>query len=185
MMRRDRQTITSLATMGVSSRKAVDLLTDASDTDSGSGAAKDPEGVLDIRDKSEDKTLVVWLNDLQSDNRYKDWSEDLINIVRPTYNGQFHQVRHNLISTLFVLDFSSPKALELVSFELTNYIQKLVPFRFGILPLLRSDDGVGRFEMLVICNLEGRRRLTFFLPCICFRCQNGNAVETYCEPPRH
>ncbi|KAG0356409.1 hypothetical protein BG005_004658 [Podila minutissima] len=142
MMRRDRQTITSLATMGVSAQKAVELLTDASDTDSGSGAIKDPEGVLDVRDKSEDKSLIVWLNDLQSDNRYKDWSADLINIVRPTYNGQFHQIRRNLISTLFALDFSSPKALELVSFELTNYIQRLVPFRFGVLPLLRSDDGV-------------------------------------------
>ncbi|KAG0339474.1 hypothetical protein BG000_002022 [Podila horticola] len=149
MMRRDRQTITSLATMGVSARKAVDLLTDASDTESGSGAIKDPEGVLDVRDKSEDKSLIVWLNDLQSDNRYKDWSVDLINIVRPTYNGQFHQVRQNLISTLFALDLSSPKALELVSFELTNYIQRLVPFRFGVIPLLRSDDGVdARMAML-------------------------------------
>ncbi|KAG0342660.1 hypothetical protein BG004_005623 [Podila humilis] len=141
MMRRDRQTIVSLSTMGLSPRKAVDLLTDISEPETGAGGPKDPEGVLDVRDKSEDKSLVIWLNDLQSDKRYKDWTPELINIVGPTYNGQFHQIRRNVISTLFVLDFSAPKALELVAFELSNYIQRLLPFRFGVLPLVSSTDG--------------------------------------------
>ncbi|KAF9429568.1 hypothetical protein BGZ94_010274 [Podila epigama] len=142
MMRRDRESIASLATMGVSTRKAIDLLTDASLKEPRSAGVKDPEGVFDVRDKSEEKNLVVWLNDLGTDNRYSDWSSELIEIVRPMYHGQFHQVRFNLISSLFVLDLSSPQALELVSLELPNYIQRLIPFRFGVLPLVKSDSGI-------------------------------------------
>ncbi|KAF9566452.1 hypothetical protein EC968_003725 [Mortierella alpina] len=140
LIRRERETLASLATIGVSSGKAVDLLTDVGTGDDSDSGADEAEGVFDIRDKSKDGSLVVWMNDLETDQRYKDWSPNLIQILQPTY-GQFHQVRRNLVSTLFAFDLSSPRAMETISFEAANYVQRFVPFRFGVLPLVHSNDG--------------------------------------------
>ncbi|KAF9586745.1 hypothetical protein BGW38_002767 [Lunasporangiospora selenospora] len=145
LLRREREVISSLATMGITTQKAVDLLTDFGSTETdhknGPAGSEKIEGVFDVRDKSEQQNLVVWLNDLEKDLRYNDWSPSLTQLLRPVFNGQFHNIRRNVINSLFVLDLSSPQAMELVSFELPNYVQRLVPFRFGILPLVQSEDG--------------------------------------------
>ncbi|KAF9135677.1 hypothetical protein BGW39_001076 [Mortierella sp. 14UC] len=142
LIRRERNAITSLATMGVSSKKAIDLLTDIGSAEGDSAAGSDePQGVFDVRDKSEDKNLIVWINDLGSDQRYRDWNPSLLYIMQPMYGGQFHQIRHNVLNSLFVMDLSNTKAMEVLSFELLNWVQRLVPFRFGVLPLIKSDNG--------------------------------------------
>lgn len=133
--------------MGVSSKKAIDLLTDIGNTEGSNAAGSDePQGVFDVRDKSEEKNIIVWINDLGSDQRYKDWNPNLFYIMQPAYGGQFHQIRHNVISSLFAMDLSSSKTMEVVSFELLNWVQRMVPFRFGILPLVRSEDGDGMYS---------------------------------------
>lgn len=142
LVRRERNALSSLATVGVSSKKAIDLLTDIGNTEGGNAAGSDePQGVFDVRDKSEEKNIIVWINDLGSDQRYKDWNPNLFYIMQPSYGGQFHQIRHNVINALFAMDLSSSKTMEILSFEILNWVQRMVPFRFGVLPLVRSEDG--------------------------------------------
>ncbi|KAG0277722.1 hypothetical protein BGZ95_005473 [Linnemannia exigua] len=142
LMRRERNAIASLATMGVSNMKAIDLLTDIGSAEGEhSAGSEEPQGVFDVRDKSEEKNLIVWINDLTTDQRYRDWNPSLFSIMQPTYGGQFHQVRKNVLSSLFVMDLSNAKAMEVLCFELLNWVQRLVPFRFGVLPLIRSENG--------------------------------------------
>ncbi|KAF9398057.1 hypothetical protein BGX21_008225 [Mortierella sp. AD011] len=140
LMRRERDTLASFATVGISSKKAIDLMTDYGNEDS-EAQSDIPVGVFDVRDKSQEKNLVVWLNDIENDQRYKDWTPSLFKILQPTFRGQFHQVRRNVINSLFVLDLSSPQSLEVISFELPDFVQRLIPIRFGVLPLIESDDG--------------------------------------------
>lgn len=148
LIRRERNALASLSTVGVSSRKAVDLLTDIGNAEGATGTGSDePQGVFDVRDKSEEKNIIIWINDLGSDQRYKDWNPNLFYIMQPTYNGQFHQIRHNVISSLFTMDLSASKAMEVLSFELLNWVQRMVPFRFGVLPLVRSEDGDGMYNI--------------------------------------
>ncbi|KAF9547413.1 hypothetical protein EC957_008422 [Mortierella hygrophila] len=142
LIRRERNALSSLATIGVSSKKAIDLLTDIGNAEGGNAAGSDePQGVFDVRDKSEEKNIIVWINDLGSDQRYKDWNPNLFYIMQPSYGGQFHQIRHNVINALFAMDLSSSKTMEVLSFELLNWVHRMVPFRFGVLPLIRSEDG--------------------------------------------
>ncbi|KAF9361740.1 hypothetical protein BGX26_012461 [Mortierella sp. AD094] len=141
LIRRERDTLASFATMGISSKKAIDLMTDFGEDEDSESQSDVPLGVFDVRDKSEGKNLVVWLNDVESDQRYKDWSPSLYKILQPTFQGQFHQVRRNVINSLFVLDLSSPQSLEVISFELPDFVQRMIPIRFGVLPLIESDDG--------------------------------------------
>ncbi|KAF9915274.1 hypothetical protein BX616_006541, partial [Lobosporangium transversale] len=140
LLRRERDAIGSFATIGVSTKKAVDLLTDFTSAAKGDSGAEVPTGVFDVRDKSEEKDLIVWLNDLEKDQRYRGWP-GLEALYRPLYHGQFHQIRKNIINSLLVLDLSSPRSLEVIGFEIFNFIQRMVPFRFGVLPLVKSDNG--------------------------------------------
>ncbi|KAI1306453.1 hypothetical protein EDD11_004745 [Mortierella claussenii] len=144
LIRREREALVSFATIGVSSKKAVDLLTDFSTEDTSGLGLEPPTGVFDVRDKSEEKNLIVWLNDLESDQRYKEWNPTLMGLFQPKGYGQFHQVRKNIINSLFVLDLSTPQSLELLAFEISNFVQRLVPFRFGVIPLIKSEDGEGQ-----------------------------------------
>ncbi|KAF9098169.1 hypothetical protein BGX29_007755 [Mortierella sp. GBA35] len=143
LIRRERNALTSLVTMDISSKKAIDLLTDIGTVEgsNNAGGSAEPQGVFDVRDKSEEKNIIVWINDLESDQRYRDWNPNLLYLMQPTYGGQFHQVRRNVINSLFVMDLSYPKSMEVLSFELLNWVQRLVPFRFGIIPLVKSDNG--------------------------------------------
>ncbi|KAF9438604.1 hypothetical protein BGZ76_006503 [Entomortierella beljakovae] len=140
-LRRERDTLESLATMDISTKKAIDLLTDSTGDDNSDSGSDVPIGVFDVRDKSKDKDLVVWLNDLETDQRYKDWSPALYKLLQPIYPGQFHQIRKNAFNSLLVVDLSSPQVLETVAFQLLDYVQRLIPLRFGILPLVTSEDG--------------------------------------------
>ncbi|KAF9965234.1 hypothetical protein BGZ70_005207 [Mortierella alpina] len=181
LIRRERETLASLATIGVSSRKAVDLLTDIGTGEDSDSGADEAEGVFDIRDKTEDGSLVVWMNDLETDQRYKDWSPNLIQILQPTY-GQFHQVRRNLVSTLFAFDLSAPRAMEIISFEAANYVQRFVPFRFGVLPLVHSDDGDdAKMAMLwrhVVSRHGIKGGLEFLKKTLINHVQGGNDIAT-------
>lgn len=155
LLRRERESIASLTTLGMSSKKAIDLLTDIGAVEAAEGG-NEPVGLFDVRDKSEGKNLVVWMNDLESDKRYADWDSKLEVLRRPNYGGQFHQIRKNIISAVFVLDFSQSHSLEAIAFELTNYVQRLIPFRFGLLPLVKSNSGDGKATRETVSSLMYR-----------------------------
>ncbi|KAG0312541.1 hypothetical protein BGZ97_011100, partial [Linnemannia gamsii] len=183
LIRRERNALASLSTVGVSSRKAVDLLTDIGNAEGATGTGSDePQGVFDVRDKSEEKNIIIWINDLGSDQRYKDWNPNLFYIMQPTYNGQFHQIRHNVISSLFTMDLSASKAMEVLSFELLNWVQRMVPFRFGVLPLVRSEDGDdAKMAMLWrhVVNRHGiKGGLEFLKRTLLFQVQSGQDLTT-------
>ncbi|KAF9977389.1 hypothetical protein BGZ73_006136 [Actinomortierella ambigua] len=99
--------------------------------------------VFDVRDKSKNAhgSVVTWLNDLVTDKRYKDWSDDLYVLYQPARMGSFPETRHNYVSALFAVDLSSPQNMQLIASELSNLVQHLVPVRFGVLPLIKSQDG--------------------------------------------
>lgn len=46
---------------------------------------------LDIRD-----TSITWLNDLESDDRYRRWPSSFMELLRPTYPGMLRNLRRNI-----------------------------------------------------------------------------------------
>lgn len=46
---------------------------------------------LDIRD-----TAITWLNDLETDERYRRWPSSYMELLRPTYPGMLRNLRRNI-----------------------------------------------------------------------------------------
>ncbi|KAG0222421.1 hypothetical protein BGW42_006609 [Actinomortierella wolfii] len=143
ILRRERRAIENLLPLqseeGDRLKRFRDLMIDSS------LAMQDSEApaIFDVRDKSQNEqgSVVSWLNDLETDRRYATWTDEPVKLFEPTRGSPFHQLRKNYINALFALDMSSPQSMELISVELANYVQQLVPIRFGVLPLITSENG--------------------------------------------
>ncbi|KAJ3377938.1 hypothetical protein HDU92_007799, partial [Lobulomyces angularis] len=85
---------------------------------------------FDTRDNN-----VIWWNDIEKDKRYKNWPNSVTEYLRPIYPGQLHTVRKNFNNVLFVLDFTLAEHLRYLE-EVFIYIQRDLPIRFGIIPVL-------------------------------------------------
>jgi UDP-glucose:glycoprotein glucosyltransferase len=79
VMRRERSLVTSLRKLGLTNHEAVMFLSHPTI------AAKIEVGTknrFDIRDDSEGGNVVIWLNDLEKDTRYRAWPTDIRNVLR-------------------------------------------------------------------------------------------------------
>ncbi|KAF9159281.1 hypothetical protein DFQ26_006733 [Actinomortierella ambigua] len=145
ILRRERRAIENFKTLLRSEENALkrfrDLLIDSSIEMQESTSTV----VFDVRDTTQNEhgSVVTWLNDLSTDKRYVDagWGEELYALYQPARMGSFPEIRKNYINALFALDLSSPESMELIVTELANFVQHLVPVRFGVLPLIKSENG--------------------------------------------
>jgi UDP-glucose:glycoprotein glucosyltransferase len=84
IMRRERELIRSLRTLGVPHGQTVEYLTHVKI------AEKIETGTLnrfDVRDHAEGGNVIIWMNDLERDSRYKQWPQGVRNVgihVYPT-----------------------------------------------------------------------------------------------------
>lgn len=60
--------------------------------------------------------------------------------LRPLYPGQLHTIRHNTWNLVFVLDLSSAPSLDVIASSITTMIQRGLPLRFGIVPMITEED---------------------------------------------
>jgi len=84
-------------------------------------------------------TLKMVRKDLRSFDRY------LViffsQLLRPMYPGQFPTIKRNLHNTVLLLDMSQRVSLEWITGPVFNIIQRGLPFRFGVVPLVETDEG--------------------------------------------
>ncbi|CAB3237406.1 unnamed protein product [Arctia plantaginis] len=57
---------------------------------------------LDIRD-----TAITWLNDLETDDRYRRWPGSYMELLRPTYPGMLRNLRRNIYNYVIIVDPTS------------------------------------------------------------------------------
>ena len=82
---------------------------------------------LDLRSHA-----VHFLNDLERDKRYKKWSTNLQEYLRPAAPGQIRQIGKNAITAVFFIDPSQRQDIDLF-LALHAMIEKGYPARFGVL----------------------------------------------------
>lgn len=57
------------------------------------------------------------------------------------YPGQFPNVKLNLFNIVLVLDLSNPDSLTFLGGAVRNIIDRNFPFRFGVVPIVETEDG--------------------------------------------
>ncbi|KAM6503198.1 glycosyltransferase family 24 protein [Amanita muscaria] len=152
VMRREKAWVRTLESLGLTRQEAVQVISDSGaiigedgkPKNHGGGSVSSESSVLDGRvdasDRTEGKDVILWWNDLEKDERYARWGASFYGLMRPMFPGQFPTVKRNLFNIILILDLSNPTALELVGGTISNIIERGIPFRFGLVPSLASEE---------------------------------------------
>ncbi|KAI8974783.1 glycosyltransferase family 24 protein [Trametes punicea] len=146
-IRRERGIVLSLMSLGLSSPQAVDLLTHRTIAQAqSSGGVLD--GLFDASDRLEGGGVILWLNDFENDERYERWGGSLRILLRQLFPGQFPSVRFNLFNVVLVVDLSQASSIEFIGTTVNSLINRGLPFRWGVVPLVETEDGARMARLL-------------------------------------
>ncbi|PPQ81692.1 hypothetical protein CVT26_007456 [Gymnopilus dilepis] len=100
---------------------------------------------------------------MEKDSRYARWNPSLLSILRPLYPGAMPTVKANLFNIVLILDLSDVLNLNFVSGAMSNIINH-IPLRFGLVPVVETDDGkkMARLFYHLIKSYGRRKTLDVF-----------------------
>ncbi|TFK19735.1 hypothetical protein FA15DRAFT_759842 [Coprinopsis marcescibilis] len=162
LLKKERTLMVGLEAVGLSRQQAFGVLTHPAVA----GAQREAGGadvLYDASDRAEGGGLVVYWNDLEKDARYAGWSPTLHTLIRPMYPGQFPSVKANLFNTVLALDLSQVGAVNFIVGPVSNIIERGLPFRFGVVPIVETEDGkkMARLFYHLIKNYGRKKTLGF------------------------
>lgn len=80
LLRKERHIMRSLASLGLSPRQSIDLLTHKAIYGAQQDSAGALDGIFDASDRPEGGDVIVWWNDLTQDSRYARWNPSLTGV---------------------------------------------------------------------------------------------------------
>ncbi|EIN08165.1 glycosyltransferase family 24 protein [Punctularia strigosozonata HHB-11173 SS5] len=140
LLRKERGFVHSLTSLGLTAEQSIDLMTHSA-VGSLQGEKDVLDGIFDASDRLEGGNTIVWWNDLEKDSRYASWPSSLNTLLRPLYPGQFHNVKLNLYNVVLVLDLSKTSSHGFIGNAVWNIINRNFPLRFGVVPMVETEDG--------------------------------------------
>ncbi|KAG5636220.1 hypothetical protein H0H81_008754 [Sphagnurus paluster] len=162
LLKKERATLLSLTSLGLSRAEAFELLTHPSIATAQTGADV-LDGLFDASDRTEGGDVVVYWNDMEKDTRYERWSPSLFTLLRPSYGGLPH-VRLNIFNVIMVLDLSQTTSLSFIAGPMANIIDRNLPLRFGLVPLSETKDGARMARLFYhLVHNYGRKKTLGFL----------------------
>ncbi|ORX61815.1 hypothetical protein DM01DRAFT_1332394 [Hesseltinella vesiculosa] len=152
---REHRIIEDLVSEGLTHQQALDLVSvDVLPDETNDGATQ----AFDTRDDPSSPS-VIWLNDIERDNLYSSWDEDLGQFLRPGYPGQLKAVRKNIFNVLFVENLASTPSLHRIVEEIGSVIQQGTPLRFGLVPVVDDHNGVASLMAKTALDLHENKGL--------------------------
>ncbi|KAI5460277.1 UDP-glucose:glycoprotein glucosyltransferase-domain-containing protein [Mariannaea sp. PMI_226] len=144
MIRRERKLINGLRRLGLNGNQAVSLLGHPQLTESQS-----EEKVMryDWTDRSEEGKVIVWLNDLETDERYASLPKDLMTLLQRTYPGQLPRIARNIFHIVAPIDFANADDLT-TAIQLAAFMQRGIPVRFGFVPVASTPEAVSQAKVV-------------------------------------
>lgn len=147
LIRKERTFIRGFSQLGLSASETIDLL---SNKNVAFIAADDDAPRFDWRDDKEDGKAILWLNDIEKDKRYDGWVPHLAHLLQRTYPGQLPQVRRDIFNLIIPVDLSLVGDVELVIEQLSSFVKRKLPLRFGLV-LLTPTEAATREAKIVYC----------------------------------
>ena len=148
-LRREKKLINAFQALGLSSTEAVKLLSHPAISEN---VAEGQPQRYDWRDEIEGGKVILWLNNLEKDKKYKDWPTDASGVLQRVYPGQLPLVRRDIHNLVLPVDFTSIMDVELVIEQLQAFVQRIVPIRIGLVPL--SKTPAARDQAKVVYYLQ-------------------------------
>lgn len=76
---------------------------------------------------------VIWLNDIEKDERYQDWPSNASAMIQMLYPGQLPAIRRDIHNVIVPVNLADLKDLEIIG-NLHTFVQRQYPVRFGFIP---------------------------------------------------
>ncbi|OLN87623.1 UDP-glucose:glycoprotein glucosyltransferase [Colletotrichum chlorophyti] len=144
LLRRERKLIEGVRDLGFSGGQAVSLLGHPKVAESKSD--EEPPR-FDWTDDIEEGKVIMFLNDLEKDERYQDFPNNLMSLLQRVYPGQLPPIRRDIFNLIVPIDFSNLEDITQVA-QLNQIIQRKVPIRLGFVPLTPNEEAVGISKIL-------------------------------------
>jgi UDP-glucose:glycoprotein glucosyltransferase len=145
MLRKERKLINGVLDLGLTGQEAVALLGHSEVAQ----AKAEPDATrFDWRDEIEEGKVIIWLNNLEKDKRYEGFPKSLMSLLQPTMPGQLPHLRRDMFNLIVPVDFSNLEDLQLITEQLLNFMKRLVPIRFGLVPLTPTKESVEQAKVL-------------------------------------
>ncbi|EPS45799.1 hypothetical protein H072_149 [Dactylellina haptotyla CBS 200.50] len=138
LMRRERKYTLQIRELGLNQKETLDLITHENITQS---KLVEEKPRFDWREQEREQGAIIWLNDLETEESYKDWPESINEILMPTYGGQLANIRKNIHNLVIPLDFSNRDDLVLLAERLFMFVKRGLALRIGVVPIVRNNLG--------------------------------------------
>ena len=136
-LRHERKLMKSFRDIGFAAQEAISLISHSALAET---AQKNDVQRYDYRDTSEGGNVIIWLNDLEKDKRYETWPSHASALFQRTFPGQLPPVRKDIHNVVVPLDFANSKDIGILVNTLQVFVQRLIPIRFGVIPLVPSPE---------------------------------------------
>ncbi|KAI0382581.1 glycosyltransferase family 24 protein [Hypomontagnella monticulosa] len=143
-IRRERKLIEGVTELGLTGKEAVSLLGNREVT---MAKADDEPRRFDWRDEIENGRVIIWLNNIEKDKRYAEYPKSLMTLMQRTYPGQIPPIRKDIFNLVAPVDFTKPEDLSFVVEQLQMFIKRLLPVRFGLVPLTPTKEAEERAKL--------------------------------------
>ncbi|XXH01202.1 Glycosyl phosphatidyl inositol protein transamidase complex subunit [Hypoxylon texense] len=144
-IRRERKLIEGVTDLGLSGKEAISLLGHREVT---LAKSDDEPRRFDWRDEIEEGRVIIWLNNIEKDKRYADYPSNLMSLMQRTYPGQIPPIRKDIFNFVTPVDFTKSEDLSLVVEQLQSFIRRLLPVRFGLVPLTPTKEAEERAKLV-------------------------------------
>ncbi|KAI9722837.1 MAG: hypothetical protein M1828_004403 [Chrysothrix sp. TS-e1954] len=145
ILRKERRLIAKVQRLGFSAPETIRLLTHESIV--GSQSADQPQR-YDFRDDTEGGNVIIWLNDIEKDRRYKDYPKDVSALLQRAFPGQLLPLRKDLHNVVFPADLSNVADVTTILENLQTLVKRKVPVRFGLVPTMLSPVATEHAKIL-------------------------------------
>ncbi|KAL2179491.1 glycosyltransferase family 24 protein [Thermothelomyces heterothallicus CBS 202.75] len=145
LLQRERKLINGVLDLGLSGQQAISLLGHPEITQARSGD-EEPRR-FDWRDEIEDGRVIIWLNNLEKDKRYREFSPSIYAVIQPMSHG-LPQIRKDIFNLVVPVDFTKPEDVEMVTTQLLGFVRRLIPIRFGLVPLTPTGEAIEQAKVV-------------------------------------
>lgn len=151
-MRNEHKLINSFKEFGFTSREVIQILSSPALSKANRFSDFTTNEIYDVRDTPEEP-FINWWNNLEKDAKYKEWSTDMGEYLRPSYPGQLPPVKKNIFNLIMIEDLAQPESLARITSEIQMMIKRLVPVRFGTISLVNNDNSACKLTLLIKLQL--------------------------------
>lgn len=138
-LRRERTLVEQFRELGLSGTEAVGLIAHPV---LGEASLEKPQ-----RFNYWDEDVILWLNDIENDERIRQWPNDVTAYLQRTYPGQLPPVRRNLHNVVFPVDLSNLEDVRFVVQNLQMFVKRSIPVRVGLVPTNMRDHSIAQSKV--------------------------------------